>query len=167
VLVESRTQVLLYGTGPRFSASADAGGRIILPYLRWRGIDGIDLLVVSHLDSDHSGGAASVLSGTRVAAVLTSIDPAHPALPGHFPGDPVVPGVVLLDEGVGSITAELEQDVKATGVTVRSAKFLRPVRPGEELEISLAPEGNRTVRFECRAEGAPAVTGVVATDETG
>lgn len=82
VLVESRNHVLLYDTGPRFSASADAGGRIVLPYLRWRGIDGIDLLVVSHLDSDHSGGAASVLSGTRVAAVLTSIDPAHPALLG-------------------------------------------------------------------------------------
>jgi competence protein ComEC len=82
VLVESRDRVLLYDTGPRFSGAADAGGRIVVPYLRWRGLDAIDLLVVSHLDSDHSGGAASILQGVRVAAVLSSIDPAHPALAG-------------------------------------------------------------------------------------
>ncbi len=82
VLVEARDRVLLYDTGPRFSGSADAGGRIVLPYLRWRGLDAIDLLVVSHLDSDHSGGAASILHGVRVASVLSSIDPAHPALAG-------------------------------------------------------------------------------------
>jgi competence protein ComEC len=82
VLVESRQHRLLYDAGPRFSTTADAGGRIVLPYLRWRGIDRIDLMVVSHLDSDHSGGAASVLRGARVAAVLSSVDGAHPALRG-------------------------------------------------------------------------------------
>jgi competence protein ComEC len=82
VLVESKSHVLLYDTGPRFSGTADAGGRIVLPYLRWRGIDAIDLLVVSHLDSDHSGGAASILRGGRVEAVLSSVDPAHPSLRG-------------------------------------------------------------------------------------
>ena len=82
VLVESKTHTLLYDTGPRFSGAADAGGRIVAPYLRWRGIEAIDLLVVSHLDSDHSGGAASILRGTRVAAVLSSIEPTHPALRG-------------------------------------------------------------------------------------
>ncbi len=82
ILVESETHTLLYDTGPRFSGAADAGGRIVLPYLRWRGIDAIDLLAVSHLDSDHSGGAASILTGTRVAAVISSIDPLSPALRG-------------------------------------------------------------------------------------
>jgi competence protein ComEC len=82
VLVESRTHALLYDTGPRFSGATDAGGRIVLPYLRWRGIEALDLLVVSHLDSDHSGGARSVLRGTRVASVLSSIEPSHPALLG-------------------------------------------------------------------------------------
>jgi len=82
VLVESKTHTLLYDTGPRFSGTADAGGRIVAPYLRWRGTEAIDLLVVSHLDSDHSGGAASILRGTPVAAVLSSIDAAHPALRG-------------------------------------------------------------------------------------
>ena len=82
VLVESSTHSILYDTGPRFSGTADAGGRIVLPYLRWRGIEALDLLVVSHLDSDHSGGLASLLDGTRVGGVLSSIDPSHPALRG-------------------------------------------------------------------------------------
>jgi competence protein ComEC len=80
VLVESAGHTLLYDTGPRFSGRADAGARIVLPYLRWRGIETIDLLVVSHLDADHSGGASSILRGARVDAVMSSIDPAHPAL---------------------------------------------------------------------------------------
>lgn len=82
VLVESPSHTLLYDTGPRYSAAADAGGRIVLPYLRWRGIERIDLLVVSHLDSDHAGGAASILRGIPVGAVLTSIPATQPLLAG-------------------------------------------------------------------------------------
>jgi competence protein ComEC len=82
MLVETRDAVLLYDTGPRYSSQADAGERVILPYLRWRGIERVDLMIVSHLDSDHSGGAASILSAMPVARVLTSINPAHPALGG-------------------------------------------------------------------------------------
>ncbi|MFN9031241.1 MAG: DNA internalization-related competence protein ComEC/Rec2 [Betaproteobacteria bacterium] len=82
VLVESGDQVVLYDTGPRYSAQSDAGGRIIAPYLRWRGIGAIDLMIVSHLDSDHSGGVASLLRSLPVRRVLTSMDPTHPALVG-------------------------------------------------------------------------------------
>jgi competence protein ComEC len=62
VLVETESHAWLYDTGPRYSDAADAGGRIVLPYLRWRGINALDLMVVLHLDSDHSGGAASILA---------------------------------------------------------------------------------------------------------
>ena len=78
VLLETRDAVVLYDTGPRYTAQADAGGRVILPYLRWRGIGRLELLVVSHLDSDHSGGAASVLRGMPGTPVITSVDTAHP-----------------------------------------------------------------------------------------
>ena len=78
VLLETRDAAVLYDTGPRYTAQADAGGRVILPYLRWRGIGSLDLLAVSHLDSDHSGGAASLLRALPGTPVLTSIDPAHP-----------------------------------------------------------------------------------------
>jgi competence protein ComEC len=82
VLLETHDATVLYDTGPRWSPQADAGGRTILPYLRWRGIGRLDLLVVSHLDSDHSGGAASIVRGIEVGAVLTSIDAGHAALGG-------------------------------------------------------------------------------------
>jgi len=81
-LVETHDAVLLYDAGPRYTPAADAGERVILPYLRWRGIGRLDALVVSHLDSDHSGGAASVLRALPVGRVLTSIDAAHPTLAG-------------------------------------------------------------------------------------
>lgn len=89
VLIETRERAVLYDTGPRFHAQADAGGRIIAPYLRWRGIGALDLMVVSHLDSDHSGGMASLLRALPVDGVLTSIDPAHPGLRGGLRGAPV------------------------------------------------------------------------------
>jgi competence protein ComEC len=87
VLIESGNQVVLYDTGPRYSVQSDAGGRVIAPYLRWRGINAIDLMVVSHLDSDHSGGAASLLRLLPVQQILTSMDPGHRALAGA----PVMP----------------------------------------------------------------------------
>lgn len=77
VLLESSNRTVLYDTGPRYTPQADAGGRVILPYLRWRGIGRLDLLVVSHLDSDHSGGVASVLRAMPNTPVVTSIDPGH------------------------------------------------------------------------------------------
>ena len=73
VLLETRAHAVLYDTGPRYSAETDAGARVIAPYLRWRGIDRLDLMVVSHLDSDHSGGAASLLRGVPVDRVWSSL----------------------------------------------------------------------------------------------
>jgi competence protein ComEC len=80
VLVETHGYVLLFDSGPRYSPQADAGSRIVLPYLRKRGVERIDALVVSHLDSDHSGGAVSLLKALTVDAVWTSIDAGHPIL---------------------------------------------------------------------------------------
>jgi competence protein ComEC len=82
LLVETRDAVLLYDPGPRYSPDADAGSRVVLPYLRWRGIGALDVLVISHLDSDHAGGAGSVLGSLPVRRVLTSIPAGHAALAG-------------------------------------------------------------------------------------
>jgi competence protein ComEC len=80
LVVETRGRVLVYDSGPRYSPQADAGSRIVLPYLRTRGIERIDVLVLSHLDSDHSGGAASILKALEIGHVWTSIEPGHPIL---------------------------------------------------------------------------------------
>lgn len=56
VLIETRHHALLYDAGPQFSARANAGDRIILPYLQQRGISKLDKVVISHVDLDHRGG---------------------------------------------------------------------------------------------------------------
>jgi len=94
--------------------------------------------------------------------VSRSIDPDHPALAGHFPGDPIVPGVVLLDEIVDAVSSEFGSCSDFYGAQIRSAKFLRPVRAGERLQISLRCDENSTLRFVCSVGSDTAVTGVLA-----
>ncbi len=84
VLVRTRTHLLVYDTGPRYSEVADAGQRVLLPLLGARGERRIDLLMLSHSDSDHVGGAASLLERTEVGALASSLGDAHPLL-GHGP----------------------------------------------------------------------------------
>jgi competence protein ComEC len=76
LLVETRDRAWIYDAGPRYSNESDAGERVILPYLRYRGIARLDGLIVSHLDSDHSGGAASLLRALAVERVW--FDTGHP-----------------------------------------------------------------------------------------
>jgi competence protein ComEC len=79
VVLETRDQAWLYDAGPRYSQEADAGERIVLPYLRSRGLSTLDGLIVSHLDQDHSGGVASVLCGVGVRRLISSVAAGHPA----------------------------------------------------------------------------------------
>ena len=65
VLVRTREHLLLYDAGPKYSLEADAAQRVLLPLLRARGEGRIDLLMLSHRDSDHVGGAASLLAPPR------------------------------------------------------------------------------------------------------
>jgi competence protein ComEC len=77
VLVRTATHSLLYDTGPRYSAETDAGQRVLVPLLRAWG-ERLDRIVISHQDSDHSGGAPAVMAMQPQADVLTSIAPEHP-----------------------------------------------------------------------------------------
>ena len=80
VVVQTRRHTLLFDTGPAFGPGYDSGNRIIVPFLRAAGISTLDMMIVSHKDADHSGGAASVLQAMPVTEVLTSIAPDHPAV---------------------------------------------------------------------------------------
>ncbi|HEX9277052.1 MAG TPA: DNA internalization-related competence protein ComEC/Rec2 [Casimicrobiaceae bacterium] len=73
VLVQTHAHALLYDTGPRFNEVADAGDRIIAPMLRATGVTHLDGLIVSHQDSDHSGGALSLLQTVPVAWLASSL----------------------------------------------------------------------------------------------
>ena len=83
VLIETKDHAWLYDAGPRYSADTDAGERLIVPYLRHRGIGRLDGMIVSHLDSDHSGGAASTLRSIAVDRVISSSPPHHAVLAGR------------------------------------------------------------------------------------
>jgi competence protein ComEC len=78
VLVETADHRLLYDTGPAYGPDADAGSRVIAPYLRMRGIDRLDGIIVSHGDADHAGGALSLLAAVKTHWLLSSLPPAHP-----------------------------------------------------------------------------------------
>src|SRR6185295_4834685 len=80
VLVRTHEHALLYDAGPAFGAEADSGERIIAPYLRAAGIERLDAMVVTHNDSDHSGGASSVLENFDVDAMYSSLAAGHPLL---------------------------------------------------------------------------------------
>ena len=69
----------------------------------------------------------------------------HPALPGHFPGNPVVPGVVLLDRATTAILAAFPGHRLAA---LPQVKFLQPVRPGDTVTISYASSPPR-IPFAC------------------
>ena len=77
VLVRTATHALLYDTGPRYSSETDAGQRVLVPLLRALG-EQLDRVIISHQDSDHSGGAPAVLAMQPQADVLTSMAPEHP-----------------------------------------------------------------------------------------
>jgi competence protein ComEC len=79
VVVRTSTRALLYDTGPAF-AEDDSGARVVVPALRGEGIGELDLLVLSHEDNDHLGGALSVLESFEVGSLASSLAVDHPLL---------------------------------------------------------------------------------------
>ncbi len=73
VVVQTSQHVLIYDTGPKYSAKFDTGKAVIMPYLQELGIDRINTLIVSHGDNDHIGGADSVIKNIPIETILTSI----------------------------------------------------------------------------------------------
>jgi competence protein ComEC len=78
VLIETKNRRLLHDTGPIQGKKDDTGQRIILPYLRGRGVAHIDRMVISH--SDHVGGAATLLKHIQLDSMMGSLPSNNPLL---------------------------------------------------------------------------------------
>jgi 3-hydroxymyristoyl/3-hydroxydecanoyl-(acyl carrier protein) dehydratase len=87
-----------------------------------------------------------------------TVPPDHPALAGHFPGRPVVPAVVILDEVLAGLS-RFDPELRPEGFA--SAKFTAVLKPGETCSLSFERRGNG-VRFACLAGGRAIASGVVA-----
>jgi hypothetical protein len=82
----------------------------------------------------------------------------HPCLAGHFPGRPVVPGALLLDEVFGAIAAH-RPEINISGVI--AAKFLAVVHPGETVAVHDVPPRIGRLDFDCRVGEMPVLRGTL------
>jgi 3-hydroxymyristoyl/3-hydroxydecanoyl-(acyl carrier protein) dehydratase len=90
--------------------------------------------------------------------VRRTIDAGHPSLPGHFPGTPIVPGVVLLDEILAALT-EWRRGSRVTAI--HAVKFLAPLKPQQPFTICLSAgqDAEDEVDFSCRVDDRAIVEG--------
>lgn len=88
----------------------------------------------------------------------------HPTAAGHFPGHPVIPGAVLLDEVVRVLQAGLGEMLPT--LEIKAVKFLHPVRPGDRFSIVIEATSELDYRFECKLEQTTAVAGTLRRTRT-
>lgn len=84
----------------------------------------------------------------------------HPAYAGHFPGNPILPGVVLLDEALHTLAAR-EGLALAVG-QIKSAKFPSPIQPGAPIRLNYAATAACVFRFEVVTGERVAASGTIA-----
>lgn len=85
----------------------------------------------------------------------------HPTAAGHFPGNPIIPGAVLLDEVLQAVGAGESRPFAILEIV--SAKFLRPVRPGDRMIIRWSTLTNGDTQLECALPQGdqPVLTGTI------
>lgn len=126
----------------------------VLAALRER-IDPVFLPRPIHRVASLPRNANGKLSQEALAGVFEDCEPAqviaadHPALAGHFPGDPMVPGVLLLARVAEALRARYPQHLPGE---LRHARFAKPLRPGEPFVVAARREPG-CARFEVRLAG--------------
>jgi 3-hydroxyacyl-[acyl-carrier-protein] dehydratase len=86
----------------------------------------------------------------KVAQIVFAQD--HPAFAGHFPGTPIVPGVLLLAEALARLGVSAAAPLQCSRIL--SAKFLRPVHPGEIVDVELRARDTRHSELTLSTAGA-------------
>lgn len=80
----------------------------------------------------------------------------HPSIPGHFPGNPIVPAVVILNEVIATCNEWLPS-LDVTGIN--NVKFVSPLIPDQIFNIYLEAPRKSSLKFECRLKDTILVTG--------
>jgi 3-hydroxymyristoyl/3-hydroxydecanoyl-(acyl carrier protein) dehydratase len=86
----------------------------------------------------------------------------HPCFAGHFPGNPIVPGVVILDYA-RALLQQWRPDCRIK--TITQAKFLHPLRPGQLFTLTLMHSAPSRIKFECICAGQRFVTGTFLIED--
>ncbi len=95
-----------------------------------------------------------------MAALILQFAADHPCGAGHFPGNPIIPGALLLDEVLTHIANDL--DIDGGAWRVKSAKFPRSVRPGDTVHINYTRAANGEIRFECAVTNSNVMSGIAS-----
>jgi 3-hydroxyacyl-[acyl-carrier-protein] dehydratase len=95
-----------------------------------------------------------------MAALMVKFAVNHPCGAGHFPGNPIIPGALLLDEVLACIATDLDI---ANGVwRIKSAKFPQPVRPGGTVHIDYTRAANGEIRFAGSVAESKVISGIAS-----
>lgn len=86
----------------------------------------------------------------------------HAAADGHFPGNPIIPGALLLGEVIRAAEDRLGRDPYPCMIV--SAKFVRPVRPGDRMSIEFSAATEKRLKFNCSVGGMAVLAGEIACD---
>ena len=81
----------------------------------------------------------------------------HPSAPGHFPGNPIVPGALLLSEIIHAWEAVIASPLEK--ITVKVAKFLSPTFPGDTVSVEFERMSPATIKFSCVVKGTMVLSG--------
>ncbi len=96
LILRTRHHTLLYDAGPR-SGAVDLGARVVLPSLKRLGVDALDMMLLSHADADHAGGAAAV---ARVLSIKRVVGGETEGLPALLDTQPCISGEQWAWDGV-------------------------------------------------------------------
>ena len=86
------------------------------------------------------------------------IDSEHPSLPGHFPGQPIIPGVVLLSEVIDCYRQTSGKDDRLIGIPM--VKFKKPLLPGQQCRVEFDKRPGGKTAFVCYRDDEEIASGI-------
>ncbi|MCK9686698.1 DNA internalization-related competence protein ComEC/Rec2 [Scleromatobacter humisilvae] len=158
VLVRTHAHLLLFDTGPRFGDDNDAGKRLLLPLMQARGEPRVDVLMLSHADADHVGGAQSIIDRMPVLALRSSLAADNPLRANPLPHVACEAGQGWSWDGVRfAILHPFASDYRPGAKTNALSCVLRVVgADGASALLTGDVEAPGEARLVARARGEPA-----------